>query len=124
MGRDRSGWSRDDDGIYRMTTQVRLRLTHTELAWAIYLAFEEDPAFKGDTLREVDDESGDLTFSRGSMAKRIVRERVLDWLGFKGTDPTDALSEAGSLPPEIYLRAAAVIYGTPTVAQAAKKGEG
>lgn len=96
---ERSRWNRDSDGVLRMNTQVQLRLGLSELARAIFLAFE------GDTLREVN-EYGDLTFDHGHATRPDARMRVQDWLGRKGTDALTVSDE----PPEIYLRAARALY--------------
>jgi hypothetical protein len=59
---ERSRWNRDSDGVLRMNTQVPLRLGLSDLARALYLAFEDD------TLRDVN-EFGDLTFDHGQVAR-------------------------------------------------------
>jgi hypothetical protein len=99
-----SGWQRDDDNVYRMSVQVPLRLTHNQLAWALFMALGRRP------LLDMSEE-GDLVFAKGTTPRRDVRAYVLAWLGRNGTH---ALPQE-RCPMEEYRRAATIVYSAPAL---------
>lgn len=104
-------WARDDDERYRVTTQIRFRLTADELARMLAEVMRFQPV-----LSVVVNDAGHprgVICDGGTLGVGEVTGRVLDWLMVNGTKGLAELPEA----PESYVVAARVLYEVPDVAR-------